>query len=54
MTLPFTAAIDPDISDNPRFTDLVAYWHQKRGERALPLDGGDGEVGAILNEVVFS
>jgi hypothetical protein len=37
MTSPFTALIDPDISDNPRFQDLVAYWQAKRGERALPL-----------------
>ncbi len=37
MTSPFTAVIDPDISDNPRFQDLVAYWQAKRRERALPL-----------------
>jgi hypothetical protein len=37
MTSPFTAVVDPDISDNPRFQDLVAYWQAKCGERALPL-----------------
>lgn len=33
----FTAVVDPDISDNPRFLELVAYWQAKRGQRALPL-----------------
>src|SRR5579863_2932455 len=33
----YTAVIDPDLSDNPRFQDLVAYWQGKRGERALPM-----------------
>jgi hypothetical protein len=37
MTSPFTAVVDPDISDNPRFQDLVAYWQAICGERALPL-----------------
>ncbi len=37
MASPFTATVDPDISDNPRFQDLVAYWQGKRGGRALPL-----------------
>lgn len=37
MASPFTATVEPDISDNPRFQDLVAYWERKRGARALPL-----------------
>ncbi len=37
MTSPFLAEIDPDLSDNPRFQDLLAYWREKRGDRALPL-----------------
>jgi hypothetical protein len=37
MASPFSATLDPDISDNPRFQDLVAYWQRKRGARALPL-----------------
>jgi hypothetical protein len=36
MASPFTVVIDPDISDNPRFQDLVAYWRAKRGANALP------------------
>jgi hypothetical protein len=36
MASPFTAIVDPDLSDNPRFQDLVAYWRKKRGERPLP------------------
>jgi hypothetical protein len=36
MASPFTAIIDPDISDNPLFQDLVAYWRRKRGENPLP------------------
>ncbi|MGO8920731.1 MAG: PAS domain-containing protein [Stellaceae bacterium] len=37
MSSPFSHEFDPDISDNPRFQDLVAYWQKKRGGRALPL-----------------
>ncbi len=37
MSSPFSHELDPDISDSPRFQDLVAYWHAKRGDRALPL-----------------
>lgn len=29
--------LDPDLSDNPRFLDLKAYWDQKRGARAMPM-----------------
>jgi hypothetical protein len=34
---PFSCVFDPDVSDNPRFQDLVAYWRQKGGVRTLPL-----------------
>jgi hypothetical protein len=37
MPSPFSHAFDPDITDNPRFQDLVAYWQKKRGGRAMPL-----------------
>jgi hypothetical protein len=37
MTSPFTAVINPDISDNQRFQDLVAYWQAKHRQRALPM-----------------
>jgi hypothetical protein len=37
MSSPFSHALEPDISDNPRFQDLVAYWQAKRGQRALAL-----------------
>ena len=37
MASPFSATFEPDISDNPRFQDLVSYWQSKRGARALPL-----------------
>ena len=38
MTSPFTAVIGgPNVSDNPQFQDLVAYWQAKRGLRPLPL-----------------
>lgn len=37
MPSPFSHVLDPDISDNPRFQDLVAYWQAKRAGRALPL-----------------
>lgn len=37
MSSPFRYEFDPDVSDNPRFQDLVAYWQKKRDERAMPL-----------------
>jgi len=37
MTSRFTAVINPDIPDNPRFQDLVVYWQAKRRQRALPM-----------------
>jgi hypothetical protein len=37
MASPFTAVIDPELGDNPRFRHLLAYWQAKRGDRALPL-----------------
>ncbi len=37
MSSPFGYTLDPDIADNPRFQDLLAYWQKKRGDRALPL-----------------
>lgn len=32
----YSFTIDPDISDNPRFLDLKAYWDLKRGARPMP------------------
>jgi len=37
MTSPFTAVFDPDLSDNPSFVDLAAYWQRKCAGRPLPL-----------------
>jgi hypothetical protein len=34
---PFTSVLDPDVSDNPSFQDLLAHWNKKRAGRALPL-----------------
>ena len=32
----YAFTIDPDISDNPRFLELKAYWELKRGARPMP------------------
>jgi hypothetical protein len=37
MASPYRSVLNPDISDNPRFQDLVAYWHRLRAGRAMPL-----------------
>jgi hypothetical protein len=37
MSSPFSFEPDPDVSDNPSFGELLAYWNEKRGSRALPL-----------------
>jgi hypothetical protein len=37
MTSPFAAVVNPDLSDNPRFQHLVAYWRGKAAGAALPL-----------------
>jgi hypothetical protein len=37
MSSPFSFEPDPDVSDNPSFRELLAYWTEKRGSRALPL-----------------
>ena len=33
----YTYRLDPDLSDNPRFLDLVRHWDSKRAGRPLPL-----------------
>ena len=33
----YSSVFDPDLSDNPRFLELKAYWDRKRGARAMPL-----------------
>ena len=33
----YSTVFDPDLSDNPRFLELKAYWDRKRGTRAMPL-----------------
>lgn len=37
MASPFTAMVDPDLSDHASFQRLHAYWQAKRGDRRLPL-----------------
>jgi hypothetical protein len=37
MSSPFSFEPDPDISNNSSFRELLAYWNEKRGSRALPL-----------------
>lgn len=37
MPSPYSYVLGPDISDVPRFQDLVAYWERKRAGRPLPL-----------------
>jgi hypothetical protein len=37
MASPFSFEPDPDVSDNPSFLELLAYWNEKRGSRTLPL-----------------
>jgi hypothetical protein len=32
----YAYSLDPDISDNPRFVALRAYWDDRRGGRAMP------------------
>lgn len=32
----FSYALEPDLGDNPKFRDLLAYWERKRGPRAMP------------------
>jgi hypothetical protein len=34
---PFSYALDPDMSDEPSFQDLLAYWQGKRAGRDVPL-----------------
>ncbi len=33
----YSSVFDPDLSDNPRFVELKAYWDRKRGGRAMPM-----------------
>ncbi len=33
----YSSVLNPDLSDNPRFLDLKAYWDRKRGARAMPM-----------------
>jgi len=33
----YSGVFDPDLSDNPRFLQLKAYWDRKRGGRAMPM-----------------
>ena len=35
----YYSILNPDLSDNPRFLDLKAYWDRKRGTRAMPTRG---------------
>ena len=35
----YSYTLDPDISDNPRFLELKAYWDRKRGSRPMPARG---------------
>lgn len=37
MQDPYAYVIDPDVSDNPSFRDLVALWRRKCGGRPMPL-----------------
>ncbi|HYL32287.1 MAG TPA: PAS domain-containing protein [Stellaceae bacterium] len=37
MSSIYRFALDPDVSDDPSFADLVAYWNAKRGQRDAPL-----------------
>ena len=32
----FSVVEDPDVSDTPRFAELLGYWQSKRGERQMP------------------
>jgi hypothetical protein len=32
----YSRVLNPDLSDNPRFLDLRAYWDAKRGTRTMP------------------
>jgi hypothetical protein len=33
----YSCVFDPDLSDNPKLSDLKAYWDRKRGTRPMPL-----------------
>lgn len=33
---PYRHTINPDVSDNPKFVELKAYWDAKRGSRRMP------------------
>jgi hypothetical protein len=37
MVSPLSFEPDHDVSDNPGFLELLAYWNEKRGSRTLPL-----------------
>lgn len=37
MASPYRSELNPVISDNPQFQDLVARWDEKKAGRALPL-----------------
>jgi len=37
MSSPFRFEAEADVSDNPSFRKLLAYWQEKRGSRAMPL-----------------
>lgn len=37
VTTPFRYVFDPDVSDEPMFGCLLAYWHGKRAGRDAPL-----------------
>jgi hypothetical protein len=37
MTSPYRFELEPDLSDNPQFQDLVARWNERKGGRELPL-----------------
>jgi len=37
MASPYRSVLNPDLSDNPKFRNLVALWHEKKAGRALPL-----------------
>ena len=32
----FSYTLEPDLGDNPKFRDLLAYWERKRGTREMP------------------
>ena len=37
MSSPYRFVLEPDLSDNPHFQDLVARWEERKHGRALPL-----------------